>query len=167
MSKCGVFFGLYFPAFGLNSERYEVSLRIQSEYGKYGPEKTPYLDTFYAMELAKTFTEHCINIVEKSCEFEPEIVRYYRQPMVKGIVGSNKNHQSITKTERKIDEIAETIESDFKFQTIKKDQINDLIQNIYVKNSVGFGSILPKLANISTDFLTEILSCNRDMVNIS
>ena len=29
-SKCGVFSGPYFPAFGLNTERYEVSLRIQS-----------------------------------------------------------------------------------------------------------------------------------------
>ena len=26
--------GLHFPAFGLNWERYSVSLRIQSEYGK-------------------------------------------------------------------------------------------------------------------------------------
>ena len=34
MSKYGVFSGPYFPVFGLNT-------------GKYGPEKTPYLDTFY------------------------------------------------------------------------------------------------------------------------
>ena len=33
----------YFPAFGLNTERYEVSPNT----GKYGPEKTPYLDTFH------------------------------------------------------------------------------------------------------------------------
>ena len=33
-SKCGVFSGPYFLAFGLNTEKYEVSLRIQSEYGK-------------------------------------------------------------------------------------------------------------------------------------
>ena len=30
-------------------EIYEVNLRIQSEYGKYGPEITPYLDTFHAV----------------------------------------------------------------------------------------------------------------------
>ena len=41
VSKCGVFFGPYFPVFGLNT-------------GKYGPEKTPYLDTFHAVELNKT-----------------------------------------------------------------------------------------------------------------
>ena len=33
-SKYGVISGPYFPAFGLNTERYEVSLRIQSECGK-------------------------------------------------------------------------------------------------------------------------------------
>ena len=30
--------GPYFPAFGMNTERYSVSLRNQSECGKYGPE---------------------------------------------------------------------------------------------------------------------------------
>ena len=33
------------------TERYFVSLRIQSDVGKYGPEKTPYLDTFHAVIL--------------------------------------------------------------------------------------------------------------------
>ena len=39
MFKYGVNSGPYFPAFGLNTERYEV----------YRPEITPYLDTFYAL----------------------------------------------------------------------------------------------------------------------
>ena len=30
-------------------ENNKVSLRIQSDCGKYGPEKTPYLDTFHAV----------------------------------------------------------------------------------------------------------------------
>ena len=34
VSKYGVFSGQYFPAFGLNAERYFVSLRIQSRCGK-------------------------------------------------------------------------------------------------------------------------------------
>ena len=33
------FSGPYFPTFGLNTKRYSVSLRIQSEHGKIGPEK--------------------------------------------------------------------------------------------------------------------------------
>ena len=44
VSKYGILFGPYFPPFGLNKERYEVPLQI-----KYGPEKTPYLDTFHAV----------------------------------------------------------------------------------------------------------------------
>ena len=38
VSKYGVFSGPYFPVFELNTE-------------KYGPEKTPYLDTFHALEV--------------------------------------------------------------------------------------------------------------------
>ena len=34
VSKYGIFSGPYFPAFGLNTERYFVPLRIQSECGK-------------------------------------------------------------------------------------------------------------------------------------
>ena len=34
VSKYGVFSGLYFPAFGLNTETYSVSLRIQSKCRK-------------------------------------------------------------------------------------------------------------------------------------
>ena len=42
------FFGPYFSAFGLNTDRYEVSV-LSPNAGKYGPEKTSYLDTFQAM----------------------------------------------------------------------------------------------------------------------
>ena len=37
MCTCGVFCGQYFHVLGLNTE-------------KYGPEKTPYLDTFHAVD---------------------------------------------------------------------------------------------------------------------
>ena len=47
----------HFPAFGLNTERYSVSLRIQSECGKMrekcGPEQIPNTDTFYAVNHVK------------------------------------------------------------------------------------------------------------------
>ena len=53
LSKYGVFYGPYFPAFKLNI----VSLRIQSECGKYGPDKTTYLDTFQAVKLLTIFAK--------------------------------------------------------------------------------------------------------------
>ena len=43
------FSGPYFPAFGLNLERFGVSLHIQSETGKIRTRKTPNTDTFYAV----------------------------------------------------------------------------------------------------------------------
>ena len=41
--------GPYFPAFGLNTERYGESLRIQSECGKIRTRITPNTDTLYAV----------------------------------------------------------------------------------------------------------------------
>ena len=43
------FSGPYFLAFGLNTERYSVSLRIQSGCGKIRTGKTPNTDTFHAV----------------------------------------------------------------------------------------------------------------------
>ena len=45
------FSGPYFPAFGLNTERYSVSLRIQSECGKIRTRKTLNRETFHAVLL--------------------------------------------------------------------------------------------------------------------
>ena len=44
------FFGPYFPAFRLNTERDSVCLRSQSECGKIRPRKTPNIDTFHSVE---------------------------------------------------------------------------------------------------------------------
>ena len=41
--------GLYFSTFGLNTERYEVSLPIQSECAKMQTRITPNTDTFHAV----------------------------------------------------------------------------------------------------------------------
>ena len=41
--------GPHFSAFGMNTERYSVSLRIQSECAKMRTRITPNTDTFYAV----------------------------------------------------------------------------------------------------------------------
>ena len=48
---------LYYPAFGLNTERYFMSLRIQSKCGKIRTRITPNAATFYAVTdaFAKRF----------------------------------------------------------------------------------------------------------------
>ena len=49
--------GPYFPAFGLNTERYGVSLRIQSECGKIRTRITPNTDTFHAVHYLNVYLE--------------------------------------------------------------------------------------------------------------
>ena len=49
VSKYGVISGPYIPAFGMNTERYELSLRIQSECGKIRLEITRYLDSVFGL----------------------------------------------------------------------------------------------------------------------
>ena len=50
MSKYGVFSGPYFHVFGTNTEKYYLPL-FSSNTGKFGPEKTPYLDTFHEVKI--------------------------------------------------------------------------------------------------------------------
>ena len=57
VSKYGVFSGPYFPTFALNTERYSLSLRIQSECGKIRTRKTPYLDTFLVSFKLNTLSD--------------------------------------------------------------------------------------------------------------
>ena len=46
--------GPYLPAFRLNTERYSVSLRIQSKCGKIWTKITPNTDTFHTVHIAQT-----------------------------------------------------------------------------------------------------------------
>ena len=45
----------YFPSFGLNTERYRVSLRIQSECWKIGSRITPNMDNFHVVAVMLIF----------------------------------------------------------------------------------------------------------------
>ena len=47
-----------FSLFGLNTEIYRVKIRtrkISENTGKYGPEKTPYLDCFHAVPVSRRY----------------------------------------------------------------------------------------------------------------
>ena len=60
VSKYGAFSGLYIPAFGLNKERYSVSLRIQSECGKIRTKKNSVFGRFSRSES--------FHLCKKTCE---------------------------------------------------------------------------------------------------
>ena len=55
--KYGVFSSLYFPVFGLNMERYSVSLRIQSECGKIRTRKNSVFGQFSRSRGILGYTE--------------------------------------------------------------------------------------------------------------
>ena len=55
------FSGPYFPAFGLNTEGYGESLRIQSECGKIKFRKTPNTNTFHAVAPISFFVNQVNN----------------------------------------------------------------------------------------------------------
>ena len=50
-SFSGVFSGPYFPAFGLNTDKYSISPVSSPNAGKYVLEKTPYFDSFHAVDV--------------------------------------------------------------------------------------------------------------------
>ena len=72
------YLGPHFPAFGLNTERYSVSLRIQSEYGKIRTIITPNTDTFNAMLVLASksnwkWLKNCQNqVVLEKCIYSSE-----------------------------------------------------------------------------------------------
>ena len=63
------FFGQYLSAFGLNTERYGVSLRIQSECGKILTRKTPNTDTFHAVMYMHIRICEAVSQNKKKCFF--------------------------------------------------------------------------------------------------
>ena len=62
--KCS-YAGPHFPAFALKKEKYSVSLRIQSEFGKMLTKITPNTDTFHAVCRKVFYTIN--NIVGIKC----------------------------------------------------------------------------------------------------
>ena len=70
VSKHGLFFGPYLPVLWLNTEIYGVNLRIQPEYGKYGPERTRYLDTFHAVHMRNFLIERISQDPHKKLKWE-------------------------------------------------------------------------------------------------
>ena len=73
------YYGPHFPAFGLNTERYRVSLRIQSECGKMRTRITPDMDTFYAV-FSKQIrqSESFITIAARTIEFSPFLIKFVK-----------------------------------------------------------------------------------------
>ena len=59
----------YFPAFRLHTERYEVSVRSQSECGQIRTRKTPNTDTFQAVVIIQFFLQFDFFSVDASVAY--------------------------------------------------------------------------------------------------
>ena len=64
VSKYTVFYGPYFPVFGLNLEIYKISV-FSPNTRKYGPEKTSYLDTFHTVDKAWFTRQYKVGTAQK------------------------------------------------------------------------------------------------------
>ena len=71
VSKYGVFLGPYFPAIGLNTERYSVSLRIQSECRKIQTRKNFAFERFSHSGLSKVSWKFRIPTIYNSAVISP------------------------------------------------------------------------------------------------
>ena len=74
--------GPHFPAFGLNTERYGISLRTQSECGKMRTRTTPNTDAFHAVQnhllsWVIFFRLTHIFIILSSLRLYPKFIRFY------------------------------------------------------------------------------------------
>ena len=75
MSKYGVISSPYFPVFKLNTR-------------KYGPEVTPYLDTFHVVRISETGNS-IASLENKSSEEDFMIMQYSLKPNLLFAVGEN------------------------------------------------------------------------------
>ena len=66
VSKYGVISGLYFLVFGLNTKRYSYLSIFSPNARIYGPEITPYLGTFQAVETYSNFYK-LIHVLLQAC----------------------------------------------------------------------------------------------------
>ena len=74
--------GPHFSAFGLNTDRYGASLRIQSEYEKMRTRITPNTDTFYAVSQMEKIKKHLQKVFKNNSldviiECKMETVNYF------------------------------------------------------------------------------------------
>ena len=58
-----IFFWIFFPVFGLNTEIYYENIRIQAEYGMGRPEKTLNSNTFRAVYFKKPYRKRSVTLL--------------------------------------------------------------------------------------------------------
>ena len=97
--------------------------------------------------ISKTFNQHRINIIEKSCGNKPnEISLTLGYSLIYGdvigrIIKSYQNHSSVLKIKNKC---GSNLNS-FDFQQIKATAVTKILKEIDLKKAIGVDTIRPKL----------------------
>ena len=108
-------------------------------------------------DLAETFNDHYINIVEKSsgqkpCNFVSDTHSLEDDVVINEIVQHYSNHPSILKIRENFDN-SQTVEQ-FQFNSVTTSEIYKLLANIDDKKATGMDEIPPKLVKISAEVLS-------------
>ena len=86
------FSGPYFPAFGLNTDRYEVSLRIQSKCGNIRTRKNSVFGYFSRSDCIKMEFQKIINLLDATSD-DKDLPRFVTKKWIKGYDQSEKKLQ--------------------------------------------------------------------------
>ena len=114
-------------------------------------------------ELAKTFNEHYINIVEKSSGIKPKDISQCDKNQnihktIREIVKSYENHPSILQIKQNICSSSFHVKEKFRFHFVNEIEIKKLIQGLNPKKATGIDTIPPKLIKVAVEFLTPLLT---------
>ena len=114
-------------------------------------------------ELAKTFNEHYINIVEKSSGIKPKDISQCDKNQnihktIREIVKSYENHPSILQIKHNICSSSFHVKEKFRFHFVNEIETKKLIQGLNPKKATGIDTIPPKLIKVAVEFLTPLLT---------
>ena len=114
-------------------------------------------------ELANTFNEHYINIVEKSSGIKPKDISQCdkNQNIYKTSrenVKSYENHLSILQIKQNIYSSSFHLKEKCHFHIVNEIETKKLIQGLNPKKVTGIDTIPPKLIKVAVEFLTSILT---------
>ena len=115
-------------------------------------------------KLVQLFNDHYINIVERSCGFEPEKVEFdigssNKNEVLSSILDKYRNHPSIVKIlkNKNLQSCSISIPSSSWGSKITTEEINTILKSLNSKKAPGIDKIPTKLVKLASDFLAEPL----------
>ena len=113
--------------------------------------------------LAKTFNEHCINIVERSSGLKPEKMEFdnslnTRRNIAHNITDRYKNHPSILKIKSEVSSKS-CSDSDFSRNIlVTSDEVEKMLKSLNSKKAAGTDRLPIKLVKLASEVLSKRLS---------